>query len=126
VATWKDIGQDNLESAIGLLEAKFYRSSVSRFYYAVFSLLTFELVQRGAKDNFANRDTPSHRQLAGLLEAQFTHFSSEKRENLIRVLLHLYGARIGSDYSPLRVDRETAKSAFRDAEYIFKIVGTKT
>ena len=43
MATWQEIGQDNFRAGRELIEAKRYRSSVSRFYYAAFSVLTHEL-----------------------------------------------------------------------------------
>ena len=40
VAKWQDVGVDNLRAAVELYDGSHYRSATSRFYYAVFSVLT--------------------------------------------------------------------------------------
>ena len=127
MATWREIGVANFDAGIVLYDdAKQYRSAVSRFYYAVFSILTDELIGRNAKPDFKdNRDTPGHAQLARLIEVYFGHFSDEKKKNLIGYVKRLYRDRIVADYSQLRVDQQSAKGSYRSAEKIFAYLEVK-
>ena len=122
---WKSIAQDNFRDAQKLFEGKRYRSATSRFYYAVFSLMTFELIQRGAKSNFGNgKETPAHIQLhATLMRDKFTHFSEERREKLSERVRTLYRDRLSADYGVLRLDRDSASQSFRVAKSIFDTMG---
>ena len=43
MATWREIGQDNFRAAVELYEIGWYRSAVSRFYYAALAVVTDEL-----------------------------------------------------------------------------------
>ncbi len=120
MATWRDIGRDNLRAAVSLYDGGHYRSATSRFYYAAFSLVTGELIQRNASRDFAGgRGTPGHAQLPGLVETHFTQFSRERLGNFTRYLRNLYAGRIAADYSPQRVDRQSARDAYTAAAKIF-------
>lgn len=127
MATWHEIGIENFQAAVSLYEdAKKYRSAASRFYYAVFSILTEELIQRHADKDFSGgRSTPGHRQLPDLIEIHFMHFSLEKRANLAKYVRNLYRDRITADYSLFRVDKQSARSSFRSAQKIFEYMGTR-
>lgn len=122
MATWRDIGIDNFRTARALFDSPGpdYRSATSRFYYAAFSVLTHELVRRGAAPEFRNnRNTPSHAQLAGLAEDHFTHLSPARLNNLVSCIVRLYGDRIAADYSLLRVDKRGAHDSYTTAKKIF-------
>ena len=123
MATWQEIGQDNFRAAMVLYDSPspHYRSATSRFYYAIFCILTYELIQRGAKADFKDqRATPSHAQLPSLVEDRFTHLSQERRKNLVSYLQSLYRDRITADYSQQRVDKESVKESHRAAEKVFR------
>ena len=127
MANWQDVGKNNLSDAVLLLDNKKYRSAISRFYYAVFAALTFELIRRGASGDFGNnKNTPGHAQLPGLTEKWFTHLSEERRKNLVLQIGELYRSRIASDYSGERVSRASCQTAYRTVLSIFKILGMKT
>ena len=49
MATWQEIGIDNFRAAVALYDGGYYRNATSRFYYAAFSVLTSELIRRGAR-----------------------------------------------------------------------------
>ncbi len=118
--TWKEIGQSNFRAAVSLYESGHYRSASSRFYYAAFTLVTGELIQRGASGDFTNgRVTPGHAQLSGLIETHFSQFSLERRHNFTRYLRNLYADRIAADYSLQRVDKQAARDAYTAANKIF-------
>ena len=120
MATWQEIGINNFEAARNLYEDGKYRSATSRFYYAAFSVLTHELIRRGATPDFRDkRATPGHAQLARLVGTYFTHLSIARRDNLISSLTGLYGDRIAADYSLLRVDKRGARASYTSAKKIF-------
>ena len=122
--TWQEVGQDNFRAAIELYESGRYRSAVSRFYYAVFSVVTDELLRRNAKIDFRdNRATPSHSQLPNLMERYLTHFSVDRQTHLRNYVRNVYRDRIGADYSLLRVDKQSAKETYRATEKVFRYLG---
>ena len=119
MATWKDTGQSNFKAAVDLYDGGHYRSAASRFYYAVFALITGELLQRNASSDFAGgRGTPGHAQMTGLVEKHFTQFSLERMGNFTQLLRNLYAARIAADYSLQRVDRQSARDSYTAARKI--------
>jgi hypothetical protein len=56
----------------------------------------------------------------------FTHFSSERANNLKQAIRALYRDRILADYSTLRVDRITAREAYRLAKNAFRYLEVKS
>lgn len=124
MATWRDIAQDNFRAAVSLYDGGHYRSATSQFYYAAFSLITGELIQRNARGDFTGgRGTPGHAQLPGLVETHFTHFSQARLGNFTRCLRNLYAHRIAADYSLQRVDRQSARDAYTAAAKMFDYLG---
>lgn len=118
MATWQEIGVDNFSAARNLLNIGQYRSSISRFYYAAFRILTSELARSGMVFK-AGRETPSHAELPGLVRQHLTQFSEERRDNIARLASLVYRLRLEADYSLGRVGRETALTASR---YTLKIL----
>jgi len=124
MATWQEIGRSNFEAAVSLYDGGHYRSAASRFYYAAFSSVTGELVQRNAAADFTGgRGTPGHAQLPGLVGTHFTQFSQVRLDNFTRLLRNLYAVRIAADYSLQRVDRQSARDAYTAAKKIFDYLG---
>jgi len=124
MATWQEIGQDNFRTAQDLYEMKHYRSSVSRFYYAAFSLLTYELARSGVVFRMGRR-TPAHAELAELVMENLTQFSEARRTAITLVTLRLYRSRLDADYSDQRIDRKAAERAMRDAGKLFRYFGVE-
>ncbi len=126
MATWQEIGQDDFRAAVELYESGRYRSAVSRFYCAVFSVVTDELIRRNATVDFRdNRATPSHSQLPQLMETYFTHYSIERQMHLRNYVRSVYRDRIGADYSLLRVVKQIAKETYRATEKVFRYLGVE-
>ena len=93
MATWREIGIDNFRAGRELLDGGRYRSSVSRFYYAAFCVLTHELLAQGAGPDFRDgRETPGHAQLPRLVEMYFARLTAERRGNLVGYVVNLYRA----------------------------------
>ncbi len=121
MATWQEIGRDNFRVAVSLYESGHYRSATSRFYYAAFSVVTHELLQRNASGDFTGgRGTPSHAQLARLVELYFTQFSEGRLANFIRYVNALYADRIAADYSLQRVDRQATRDTYAAAKKVLE------
>ncbi len=122
MATWREIGQDDFRAAHDLYDLKRYRSSVSRFYYAAFSLLTYELARNGIVFRLG-RQTPAHAELAELITENLTQFSETRRTAIALLTLRLYRSRLDADYFDQRIDRRAAERAMRDAEKLFRYFG---
>jgi len=122
MATWRDIAQDNFRAAHGLYDLKRYRSSVSRFYYAAFSLLTYELVRAGVVFRLGRR-TPAHAELAELITENLTQFTETRRTAIALLTLRLYRSRLDADYLDQHIDRRAAERAMRDVERLFRYFG---
>ena len=67
MATWLEIGLDSFYAAQTLYEQKRYRSSVSRSYYAAFSVVTYHLIKAGAIFN-GPQETPAHQAVPKLMK----------------------------------------------------------
>jgi len=114
VATWQEIGSDNFRAAVALYDGGFYRNATSRFYYAAFSVLTHELIGRGARPAFRDsRATPGHTELPRLIRAYFTLMTDGRLDKLTTLVTALYLDRLNADYSLLRVDRQVVTSRIR-------------
>ncbi len=126
MATWGDVAVDNYRTAVELFGAggSRYRSSISRFYYAAFSLVTYELMRQNAPFH-AGRATPSHNELPGLIQIHLTQFSEKRRGNLAQTMSELYRDRLGADYSVLRVDKAAARELYRRATRVLTYFGVK-
>ncbi len=124
MATWQEIGIDNFHAAVALYDGCYYRNATSRFYYAVFSVLTYELAQKGVAFRLG-RQTPAHAEMAELIVENLTQFTETRRVAVALVMLRLYRLRLDADYSSQRLDRRSAEKAKRDAERLFRYFGVK-
>ena len=124
MATWQEIGQDNFRAAVALYGGGYYRNAVSRFYYAAFSVMTYELARRGVVFRLG-RQTPAHAELAELIVEHLTQFTETRRVAIALAVLRLYRLRLDADYSQQRLDRRAAEKAKRDAERLFRYFGVK-
>lgn len=119
MATWQEIGIDNFRAAVILYDGGYYRNATSRFYYAAFSVLTHELIQRGARPAFRdNRATPGHTELTRLIRTYFMHMSARRLDNLTVLVTDLYLDRLNADYSLLRVDKQSCRVSYQTTRKI--------
>lgn len=95
MATWQEIGIENYRTGRELLDKRRYRSSVSRFYYAAFSLLTHELSKAGV-DFGEDQETPNHKGLPKLVRLHLPLPATQKTES-VAIIHRLYSARISAD-----------------------------
>jgi len=119
VATWQEIGTDNLRAATLLYLNGRYRSSVSRSYYAAFSLLTHTLLQDGASFG-DNQEAPSHRSLPKLIKQ---HLALRNTRESVAITRRLYAARIAADYQRRTTDEATARDVRRDLAQLLRYLG---
>lgn len=93
MVTWQEIGLENFQTARALYQSQRYRSSVSRAYYAAFSVLTHTLNAHGVYFG-EQQETPNHK-----------------------------GLSLAADYQRRTTDAMTARDAMRDAAALFRLVG---
>lgn len=124
MANWQEIGESNFRAANELYSAGHYRSSVSRFYYAAFSLLTYELTRKGVIFR-AGRQTPAHAQLPDYVTDNLTQFTEARRAAIGLTVFRLYRLRLDADYFDDRVDRTLARKAKGNAEKLFRYFGVE-
>ena len=123
MATWEEIGLDNLAAGRELYRSGRYRSSVSRFYYAAFHVVTHAL--EGKFDTDSGQETPSHKGLPKAIRLQLTNFSEQQRADIVRIIRCLYDVRIDADYRRRTTDKATAMNALRDALRLFEFLGVE-
>ena len=121
MATWQEIGIDNFRAGRELLDNKRYRSSVSRFYYAAFSLLTHEFTKVGV-DFGVDQVTPNHKGLPKLVRLYLPLSMKQKTES-VAIIRRLYSARISADYQRRTTDEAVARGIMRDTAQLFRFVG---
>jgi len=120
MATWQEIGQDSFDAAQTLYEQGRYRSSVSRSYYAAFSMLTYCFSEFGVRFG-GLQETPTHQAVPKLMR-QHLALSDRQLISSIAIIRHLYGGRIAADYQRRTTNQATAREALRDAVTLFRIL----
>ena len=119
--SWQDIGVENFHAGCLLVEKSQYRSAVSRFYYAAFSVLTHIL--EGEFSTEDGQETPNHKGLPKLIRNELNSVSEVTRREIITLIRRLYAARLDADYRHRTTDRLTAQDARRDVAALFEALG---
>lgn len=121
MATWKELGQDNLEAAKALLADEHWRSSVSRSYYAAYCAVSQRLAEKGVQ--FARGwNNPAHDQLLALIRNGLT-LPPEARHRTTTTLRRLRLARETADYRPDHlVEKDLALASLRDAGSVLRMM----
>jgi uncharacterized protein (UPF0332 family) len=129
---WREMGFGSIKAAKELLKHRrdqpdqtddFLRSSISRAYYAVFSITTAELLHTNV--NFKpGWEGPTHTKLPQLARNNLKNLSVRDRRDLCTIIRRLYLARIDADYTPgATIDRTLAFSVLHQAILAFKFLG---
>ena len=121
MATWEEIGWENLAAGRELYLSGKYRSSVSRSYYAAFHIITHALEGKVGTDT--GQETPNHKGLSKLIKQQLTQFSGQQQRDIVTIIRRLYDARIDADYRRRTTDKLSAQNASRDAARLFEYMG---
>lgn len=121
IKQWEAMSQERLRAAKALLDARFYRDSISRSYYAAYCAATSQVIDRGIV--FANgRRNPSHEQLPELV-ANVPGLALSERRRVKQLLRSLRRAREDADYRPHAfVERVTAQDAIYSAMALLEIL----
>ena len=118
------MARDSLRAAKSLKDRRNYRSSVSRSYYAAFSLATSQLARLGV--GFYRYEHPLHNRVRKLVKQHLTALGKPNNADLCSVLNGLYKARLDADYvSGVTIDEPVARNMIRDACRAFRILGVE-
>jgi uncharacterized protein (UPF0332 family) len=118
MASWKEIGAENIEGAKMLLADAKYRSAVSRAYYAAFSSVN-DVFDRGGFMNGLR--TPSHRSIPRPIQHTFSRLTLPRRKQMVADYRRLYALRLGADYERgTTVNKQTALLGVRLASAIIR------
>ena len=113
---------DCYEAAGMLFRNRRWRSSASRAYYAVFSIVTGALHGRVAFP--PGHETPPHRELPNLIEKHLTDLAAGPRRELKKIVRRLYTLRLMADYRRLQTtDEQSARRAMSDVMAAYRILG---
>ena len=127
MANWMDMGRDSLEASRSLLEQGHWRSSVSRAYFGLYSLVTAQLLAQGFSAWRKGRENPDHQQILAMLEHNLIDSSktSVKRQ-VRRASTTVQRARVVADYgSGQTVDRSLAVGVLRDVHFVARQMGSQ-
>ncbi|MEK6702082.1 MAG: HEPN domain-containing protein [Planctomycetota bacterium] len=112
--SWNDIAVQSATVARRLVHQGEERSSVSRAYYAAYSMMTARLWGQGLK-SFGGRGNPSHAQLPRLVKETMTGLNPAARREASQAIRRLYKYRVIADYLPGNLlDEGSRREALRD------------
>ena len=122
MTTWHEVSRDCYEAAGVLFRNRRWRSSASRAYYAVFSLVTGVLQGRVAF--LPGYETPQHRELPNLIEKHLADLAVGRRRELKQIVRRLYTLRLMADYRRLQTtDDQSARRALSEVMAAYRILG---
>jgi uncharacterized protein (UPF0332 family) len=99
MGNWLELAAASRRAASMLIVEGYYRSAISRAYYAVYSKVTHELVRDGVTMP-PDREGPAHATVRTLIEKNLKSLSRERRLALSGMVNVLYMMRVVADYSP--------------------------
>jgi hypothetical protein len=104
--SWHELAQEARKAANGLVQQERYRSSISRAYYAVYSLVTHCLCQAPNVSFPQDREGPNHPGVTNqggirrLIDTSLPGRSVGDRKYISGLVGQLYTMRIYADYKP--------------------------
>lgn len=114
---------DSSKAAKDLLRGHRYRSSISRSYYASYSLVTHRLVSQGFK-TFGRFSNPAHVDVAAFALSSLAGVSEADRRTVSRAVRVLRMHREDADYRPhANVDAQACRDCARLMSKVFKSLG---
>jgi uncharacterized protein (UPF0332 family) len=121
MSTWMEMATEARDAAGMCLRMRWYRSSASRAYYAIFSAVMAALHNAGARPT-PDRHTWPHSKLPDLardhLKKRFGHKGVQELRRLMR---ETYKARIGADYADgAGIDAHTARRCLAAATVVIR------
>ena len=111
-----------LKSAKLLMNGKCHRRSISSAYYAVYCMLTAEMVRENVAFP-ADWNNPAHNQLSDLVLEHPRRVPKAGRYRLRQIVIRLRRAREDADYRPrANIDNATAVATIRDVYRAYEIL----
>jgi len=108
--SWKTLADDAYEAADALYRGGYWRSAISRAYYAGYARATIEVIDAG--QTMPTRGNPGHEQLQHMVLHSLTRLSAAHRTNCHAMLAALFWRRVVADYEPdFLIDRRAAFEA---------------
>ena len=99
--TWNELKIESKSSAGELFKRKYYRSSVSRSYYAAYAAITSALLSKGSVVFLSSKEGPAHTDVTRRYDYSILlGLPSKKCDRIKSALNKLYGLRIVADYRP--------------------------
>src|SRR5438477_12895971 len=125
MATWRDIAVDSDRASRTLLGDGRWRSSPSRAYYALYSLVTGWLHEQGVRLH-ASRGNPSHEDLPKMILRNLAGFGEGHRRRLATAARRLYAQRVAADYVPgFTVDETEARVSIAELNIAMRIAESR-
>lgn len=119
--TWEAMSVERLRAAKALLEAGFWRDSISRSYYAAYCAATSAVIGRNAAFAFG-RQNPSHDQLPDLI-LNTGSLPKAVRQKVKTRLYFLRYIRENADYRPYApINRALALDCILSAAAVIKLL----
>lgn len=120
---WRHMARESGKAAKELLRGQRYRSSISRSYYASYSLVTHRLVSQGMK-SFGRFNNPPHADVAAFALTNLAGLSDTDRRVVSRAVRVLRMHREDADYRPhATVDAKSCRDCAHFMSKIFKALG---
>lgn len=120
--TWREIGLDSYKAAQVLRREERWRSSVSRSYYAAYSIVAGELEGKATYPH--GMQNPPHVALPELIRSHVTSLGMNDRRRVGSIVSRLFEYRVDADYRPRRtVDEETAVGSLGLAADVLRMFG---
>jgi uncharacterized protein (UPF0332 family) len=121
---WDAIGRDSLEAGRLLFKEGRWRSSISRSYYAAFSVVVGRVLPHVKLP--PRMMTPRHNALPKQVMKHLTRLYPKQQRLVSGMLVRLYRARIrADDNAPKNVEREDALASIRMAAAVMKLLGVQ-
>ncbi len=125
---WRFVGEDSLQAATVLRNARHLRSSISRAYYSAYACATSALLRGRADVSSAARSNPGHAQLQELLRHNLDRrrYDGRARAEFERRMRVLHRARLMADYEPTsHVPPDVAVDCLRHASFLAERLGAQ-
>ena len=119
---WQEVGIDGLRAAKLLLQEGFWRSTISRSYYAAYAVVTSEIMTRCPTLRFRHGwRNPAHGDLPKYVAQYLKHLPLQTRKHIIANLRDLRIARETADYRPgLSADGQLSRRSVTLASAVFR------
>ena len=117
MATWKELSRDSYNAATLLVSESYFRSGVSRAYYAAYSAVSNLMTAQGVSlpHDWKN---PAHDQVIRWLASQKS-WGKGRRRTLVKALRSLRRGREDADYRPgVSLSKGDAVKLLKDAVLI--------